>query len=262
MTVRVLVTNDDGVAAPGLVALAAGLVAAGHDVVVAAPSHDHSGSGAGIGPVGVGAGIEVARVELPGIEATPAFSVDGPPALAVMAARLGAFGPEPHVVVSGVNPGTNTGRSVLHSGTVGAALTAANFGISGLATSIAAGEPSELATAVLLATAALAWLTEAPARTVLNLNVPNLTPADVRGVRNARLAPFGTVRAAMAESRDGLLQIELSETKAELDPDTDTALVMAGYAAITALVGVRATEEVDASAALAEVLQLELEAAR
>ena len=92
MTLRVLVTNDDGVAAPGLVALAAGMVAAGHDVVVAAPSRDHSGSGAGIGPLGAGAGIEVARVEIPGIEGTPSFSVDGPPALAVMAARLGAFG--------------------------------------------------------------------------------------------------------------------------------------------------------------------------
>jgi len=166
------------------------------------------------------------------------------------------------VVVSGVNPGTNTGRSVLHSGTVGAALTAANFGISGLATSIATGEPSELATAVLLATAALAWLVDAPARTVLNLNVPNLSSADVRGVRNARLAPFGSVRAAMAESRDGLLQIELTETEVELDPETDTALVKAGYAAVTALVGVRAAEDVDASAALAEVLQLELEATR
>ena len=66
----------------------------------------------------------------------------------------------------------------------------------------------------------------------------------------------------MAERRDGLLQIELTETEAELDPDTDTALVMAGYAAITALVGVRATEDVDASSALAEVLQLELEATR
>ena len=74
---------------------------------------------------------------------------------------------------------------MLHSGTVGAALTAANFGISGLATSIATGDPSELATAVLLATAALAWLVDAPARTVLNLNVPNLSPARVRGVRNA-----------------------------------------------------------------------------
>jgi len=260
MTVRVLVTNDDGVAASGLAALAAGMVAAGHDVVVAAPSRDYSGSGAGIGPLHAGTGIEVARVELPGIGATPAFSVDGPPALAVMAARLGAFGAEPHVVVSGVNQGTNTGRSVLHSGTVGAALTAANFGISGLATSIATGEPSQLATAVSLATAALSWLIDAPARTVLNLNVPNLNAADVRGVRTARLAPFGSVRAALAESRDGRLQIELAETDVELDPDTDTALVMAGYAAITALVGVRATEDVDASAALAEVLQLELEA--
>src|SRR5207237_4624639 len=136
-------------------------------------------------------------------------------------------GAKRHVVVSGLNQGPNAGRSVAHAGTAGAALTAANFGIAGLATSIAPGEPSQLATAVLLATAALSWLIDAPARTVLNLNVPNLSPAEVRGVRNARLAPFGSVRAAMAESRDGMLQIELTETDVELDPDTDTALVMA-----------------------------------
>src|SRR5438094_8257725 len=116
MTLRVLVTNDDGVGAPGLIALAAGMVAAGHDVVVAAPSRDHSGSGAGIGPLGAGAGIEVVRVDLPGIEGAPLVSGAGPPARAVMAARPGGFGPEPHEVVSGAHPGPNTGRSVLQSG--------------------------------------------------------------------------------------------------------------------------------------------------
>ena len=54
----------------------------------------------------------------------------------MLAARLGGFGDPPELVVSGINPGRNTGRAVLHSGTVGAALTAANFGVSGLAVSI------------------------------------------------------------------------------------------------------------------------------
>jgi uncharacterized protein YndB with AHSA1/START domain len=66
---------------------------------------------------------------------TEAYGVDGPPGLSVLAARQGGFGDPPELVVSGINPGHNTGRAVLHSGTVGAALAAANFGVSGLAVS-------------------------------------------------------------------------------------------------------------------------------
>src|SRR5947208_638219 len=82
------------------------------------PDADRSGSGAGIGPVRAGEGIQLVAVELEGLHGVPAYGIGGPPALAVMAARLGAFGDPPVLVASGVNPGHNTGRSVLHSGTV------------------------------------------------------------------------------------------------------------------------------------------------
>ena len=239
---RILVTNDDGVRAPGIAPLAAAVVRAGHDVVVAAPQEDMSGSSAAIGRMHVDETIDVEPVTLPGVDA-PCFGVLGPPALAVMAARLGGFGdPPPQVVVSGINPGPNTGRAVLHSGTVGAALTAANFGVSGLAVSIGVGDPYRWETAAELAAGALAWLVEQPARTVLNLNVPNVPLADVRGVRAAQLAPFGTVRAALVESQGGGLQMELAEHGVELPPDSDTALVRSGWAALTSLVGIRAVE--------------------
>ncbi len=133
---KVLVTNDDGVGSAGLHALARALVAAGRDVLVVAPDRDMSGSGAAIGRIHVDEHIDAERVELPGLAGVPAYAVDGPPGLCVLAARLGGFGDSPDVVVSGINPGCNTGRAVLHSGTVGAALTAANFGGRGLAVSI------------------------------------------------------------------------------------------------------------------------------
>jgi 5'-nucleotidase len=241
--VRVLVTNDDGVSSPGIAALARALVDAGHDVVVAAPLDDRSGSGAGIGPMHLNEHIIVESAEITGLPRVPAFGVEGPPALAVMAARLGAFGEPPAIVASGVNPGCNTGRSVLHSGTVGAALTAANFGISGLAVSIDVGQAYHFETAGELAVALIEWLAGQPPRTVINLNVPNLPLADVRGVRPARLAPFGTVRAAIAEHRHGKLQLEMRATGVELSPDTDTALVQAGFAAVTAIAGIREDPE-------------------
>jgi 5'-nucleotidase len=133
---RVLVTNDDGVGSPGLHALARALVDDGHDVIVVAPDREMSGSAAAIGQVHVDEGIDAERVDLPRLDGVPAYAVAGPPGLCVLTARLGGFGDPPDLVVSGINPGCNTGRAVLHSGTVGAALTAANFGCRGLAVSI------------------------------------------------------------------------------------------------------------------------------
>jgi 5'-nucleotidase len=144
----------------------------------------------------------------------------------------------------------------MHSGTVGAALTAANFGLSGLAVSIGTGAPLHLEAAATVAEAALDWLATAPVGTVLNVNVPNRPVGQLRGVRWGRLAPFGTVRAALGERRDGRLQLELRDTEHELDPDTDTALVRAGWVSVTALVGVRAADEVDAPAAISRILSL------
>jgi 5'-nucleotidase len=133
---KVLVTNDDGVASPGLHELAAALVAAGYDVIVVAPDRDMSGSAAALGQIHVDEEIEAEPVDLPGLDGVPAYAVDGPPGLCVLAARLGGFGEPPQLVVSGINPGCNAGRAILHSGTVGAALTAANFGCRGLAVSL------------------------------------------------------------------------------------------------------------------------------
>ena len=253
---RVLVTNDDGVRAPGLLPLAQAVVAAGHDVVVAAPQEDMSGSSAAIGRMHADESIDVEPVELEGLEGVPAYGVDGPPALAVLAARLGGFGEPPGVVVSGINPGPNTGRAVLHSGTVGAALTGANFGVSGLAVSMGVGDVYRWETAAALAVPALDWLLQQPPKTVLNLNVPNLPLSEVRGVRPATLAPFGTVRAALVESQGGGLQMELAEHGLELPADSDTALVRDGYAAATVLLGITAAAGGDSAASALESLLL------
>ena len=244
---RILVTNDDGVLAPGLAVLARAMVETGHDVTVVAPLGDRSGSGAGIGPVYLEEGVPFEEVALEGIDA-PAFGVDAMPAFAVLAARLGAFGDPPDLIVSGINPGHNTGRAVLHSGTVGAALTAANFGVSGLAVSVGWDEEPRFDTAALVAAAALPWLADAPPKTVLNINVPGIGIEDVKGVATARLAPFGTVRTAIVGSDQGRLQVELHQTDVRLDDDMDTALVAAGYVAVTSLTGVGAVVDDEAPA--------------
>jgi 5'-nucleotidase len=236
--VRILATNDDGIEAEGLHVLARRVAAAGHDLVIAAPATDASGSGAAIGGFHTDSRIDVRRVGVPGCDA-PAWAVAGPPGLCTLAARLGAFGTPPEIVVSGINAGLNTGRAILHSGTVGAALTAQNFGAKGLAVSVAAGTPWRWDTAATMALEVLDLLIDAPPRSVLNLNVPALPRDQVKGLRWARLAAFGAVRAAIVPAEaDGQLQIELRAVNEPLPPDTDTALTEAGFATLTTIVGI------------------------
>jgi 5'-nucleotidase len=231
--VRVLVTNDDGIEAPGLATLAGALHEADHDVLVVAPVEDMSGVSAAIGRVRADQRIDLRDAgELRGARS---YAIAAPPGLAVMAACLGAFGDPPELVVSGVNAGPNLGHACLHSGTVGAALTASTFGVSALATSLQVSDPMRWETAAGLLAEPLALLAELPAGTVLNLNVPPVAPDEVRGVRWASLDRFGRVRLAIAGRSDAWLQMEYRSSAADLDPGCDTALLEQGYATLTAI---------------------------
>lgn len=233
---QLLVTNDDGISAPGLHALAGALVAAGHHVVVAAPARDCSGQSASIGPVHLSGQVLYERVALEGVD-VEAFSVEGPPALAVMAGCVGGFGPVPDLVVSGINAGANTGRAVLHSGTVGAALTAANFGVPGLAVSLAGRGSYRWASAAGWATVLVDQAAGLPRPSVLNLNVPNLALAEILGLGQADLEPGGVVQSGVVERPSGgVLELHFQRQGPPAE-GSDTALLEEGYATLTALVG-------------------------
>jgi len=233
---RILVTNDDGVLAPGLLPMAQAVARLGHDLLVVAPVEDRSGSGAAIGPVHLADRVAYEAVPLAGLDGVPTYGLDGPPGLCVLTACLGAFGAGPDLVVSGVNPGANTGHAVIHSGTVGAALTANVLGLPGVAVSLDIGEPMQWETAAHFGAAAARWSLEWNIPTTLNVNVPDLALHDVLGVRPARLAAFGTVRAAF-EAREGHLQLELRSADVRLDDETDVAFVRRGYVSVTEIVG-------------------------
>src|SRR5690349_15171081 len=201
---RVLITNDDGVDSVGIQLLAAAIAASGeHEVKVVAPADDRSGTGAALGSFSPSeGGLHATAVELPDAPGVEAWALEGTPAMCVLAAALGGFGERPELIVSGINAGLNTGRAVLHSGTVGAVLTGQNFGLSGLAVSTALHDPWHWDTAAAFAAEVLPMLVDAPARSALNLNVPALPYSEVRGVRWARLAPFGETRAAFVTDDD------------------------------------------------------------
>ncbi len=234
---RILVTNDDGIASPGLRLLAREL-ARRHDVVVVAPDVDRSGSGTGIGRFDPDEGVALAPADLDGIEA---YRIAGPPGLAVLAGALGAFGRQPDLVVSGINAGMNTGHSVIHSGTVGGALTARTLGSRGLAVSLAASDPWHWETAVAVASDIVDWMLARPAGAhVLNVNVPARALADLAGVTWAELDEFGYFRVASTNPTDARLSFGVSAKDAGRDPDCDTARCLAGYVTLTPLSSVAA----------------------
>ena len=176
-------------------------------------------------------------------------------------ACIEGFGPRPDLVVSGINHGINAGRSALHSGTVGAALTGAQFGIRGLAVSIAWGQdPDPVGTPVRLASGIVPVLAAQPPATVLNLNVPAVatgrppgTPARPAG--HGRAHPLGPSRAhpgpgggPALDTTAGAITLTLrgagspadrAAELAELDPESDAALLAEGWATVTPLLGVR-----------------------
>jgi len=276
---RILITNDDGVFAPGIAALARGLaVALGdrHDLVVVAPLDDHSGAAAAVGRVYERESIPYEEVDIPGLAQVPTYGIDGPPALAVIVACIEGFGPRPDLVVSGINHGVNAGRSVLHSGTVGATLTGAQFGLRGLAVSIAWGDdPVPWETPVGLAAGMVPILGDAPPATVLNLNVPAVRPEGLRGLRHGTLGRVGLIRAVRPEhtpdpvpgnpvdATSRAITLTLRGTgvgadrlaeQAELEPESDAALLAEGWATVTPLTGVREDLSEGGAAALEAAL--------
>ena len=239
---RALITNDDGIDSPGLQALARGARDAGFDVVVAAPHVDASGVGGSVLAVRDGRRVKVHRRELPALPGIPAFAVEGHPAFIVHSAGRGWLEPEPDVVLSGINIGANLGHAVLHSGTIGAALAAGLHGWRGLAVSLGTPlvEPQRphWESALQILPDVLDILLGSPDSTVLSLNVPDLPVAELRELREARLAGWGSVRVRVdhvsGEDGDSLHSHE-AELAGEPEPDTDTALLAAGHPTLTEL---------------------------
>jgi 5'-nucleotidase len=252
--VRVLVTNDDGVEAPGIRALATALAVAGHDIVVVAPSGERSGSGAGIGRLHRAGPIAWTEVQWHDLPNGKVHAIDVPPAGAVYAGVLGAFGPRPDVVASGVNAGLNHSHLVLHSGTVGAALTAAALDIPAVAVSLAWGDGEDhYETAAALGVAATEWVAENARGCALNLNVPNVSIGELRGVREARLGRFN--EQWTATTSPGELRLEYTGHDDEPEPDTDLAFVRQNYATVTLLEGITACAPSGAADSIAAALR-------
>lgn len=243
---RALITNDDGIDSPGLAALARAAADAGLEVVIAAPALEHSGASASIiatqGTAVTAAGgrgtVHSERRVVAGHEGE-AFAVHAAPALIVLLALHGSFGPVPDVVLSGINRGANVGTAILHSGTVGAALTAGMGGVRSLAVSLDVGlregSGEHWETAAALARRALPRLLEARAGAVHNLNVPDVADPGSLELAEAPLAPFGIVQSTMTEVDGDEVRLSIRQHRATEAPGSDMERLAAGVATITAV---------------------------
>lgn len=243
---RALVTNDDGIDSPGLHALVTAAQKAGLDVIVAAPAEQASGASAALSAVRRDGRTIVEPRELPGLDDVEAWAVHAQPGHIVAAALNGWFDPRPDLVLSGINHGANVGRAILHSGTVGAALTAKISDTRALAVSLdvalhPTGERHWETAAGLLAPV-LELLLDTPDGTVLSLNVPDRPAAEVGPIRHARLARGGAVQTRVEEVRGGGVRLAEVEVSDKPEQDTDSALLDAGHPTLTALRSVEADD--------------------
>lgn len=242
---RVLLTNDDGIDAPGLTALAEAIVAGGHDLFIVAPQIDMSGTGASMGSLSGDEPITYEERTLKGLESVPAFALAGTPAGCAILAIKGAFGAPADIVVSGINPGTNAGRAILHSGTVGAALCAPQWGARGLAVSVGRVPPggsfedmgeAEYGLAAELGVEVLElMLADEDLGPTISLNVPAVSAAELKGIRAAAPAPYGQFTTGIAEARDGVIHTEYRPVAETIPAGTDAALLNDGYATLTVM---------------------------
>ena len=178
---RILVTNDDGIMAPGLLALRRALADLGQ-VAVVAPTTPQSAVGHSITLTDP---IRAHRVDLG--DGVVGHGVEGSPADCVKLAVLELLDEPPNLVASGVNLGANVGINVLYSGTVAAAVEGAFFGVPSVAVSIEDSDSPDFEGAARITRRLIdQWLPRDSGRaTLLNVNVPDLSRGTPKGVRVA-----------------------------------------------------------------------------
>ena len=228
---QILLTNDDGIFAPGLAAIYKKLVNIG-DVTVVAPADSRSGTSHSITFAGP---LVCNKVDISG--QFTGFSVQGSPAdcvkLAVMQLHEGPI----DLVVAGINNGANVGINVYYSGTVAAAMEAAFLKIPSVAMSLAAEEQMNFERAAEYCAKILKKLMPLTSRDVININIPQLSKGEPKGVKVVPQATEGLDEHFICEENGQgrtIFRLAGGQHRDEDSPADATSLAE-GYITITAL---------------------------
>ena len=235
MTLQILLTNDDGIDAPGIAVLRRALDGLG-DVTTIAPDRNTSGVARGIT---IRRALKLERRTFG--DGYEGLACDGMPSDCVRVALLGVRCPVPDLVVSGINAGGNMGADTTYSGTVGAAFEAALRGYPALAFSVTELEPGWLGEAAPIVRAMVAHVIERglPRHTILNINLPDRPLAEITGIHPARLGGASAydyvflAEDAAGPAGEHYLPCEHPATGDWVDTDFD--VVASGAVAVTPL---------------------------
>lgn len=227
---RILVSNDDGVLAPGIKILATELASAG-DVYVVAPDRNRSGAS---NSLTLRDPLRVKQLD------NGYYSVEGTPTDCVHLALTGFLEPVMDIVVSGINEGANLGDDILYSGTVAAAMEGRYLGLPAIAISMVGDNILHYETAAVIARQLVMKLSvnNLPSHTILNVNVPNLPLNKINGLQVTRL---GTRHGAEPTVKEydprgrPIYWVGPPGSEADAGPGTDFHAINTGYVSITPL---------------------------
>jgi 5'-nucleotidase len=223
----ILVTNDDGVHAPGIRALAEALAALG-EVHVVAPDREVSACGQSL----------TLKHPLRAEEIEPrVWAVDGTPADCVNLALVKLLPRRPDLVVSGINRGANLGEDIFYSGTVGGAREGTFFGVPSIAMSLATRSVPDFSQAAPFAAKVAGMVLEKglPERTLLNVNVPQGTPIGAAITVQGRREHEGTILEGLDPRRRTYYWIEEGKDNWVSDEMSDIHAVRQGLISVTPL---------------------------
>jgi len=227
---RVLVSNDDGVDAPGIRVLAECLAAVGQ-VTVVAPDRDRSGAS---NSLTLDAPIRAAKMD------DGRYRVAGTPTDCVHLALAGLLDHEPDIVVSGINNASNLGDDVIYSGTVSAAMEGRFLGLPAIAVSLVShdhkGEHYASAAQAVLILMRRLLVDPLPADTILNVNVPDRPWAEIQGFEVTRLGKRHRSAPCIAQADPRgrpIWWIGPAGVAEDDGPGTDFNAVRRGYVSVT-----------------------------
>ncbi|WP_373185990.1 5'/3'-nucleotidase SurE [Halopseudomonas sp.] len=227
---RILITNDDGVLAPGVKALH-GALSDYADCVVVAPHEDRSGASSS---------LSLDRPLRPFTLENGFVGLNGTPTDCVHLGLNAFYEDNIDMVVSGINHGANLGDDVLYSGTVAAALEGRFLSRTAMAFSLVGRQADNMATAAAIARRMVEThdQLDLPPRTILNVNIPNLPPEQIKGIRLTRLGHRSRaarpVRWVDPRGKEGYW-ISVAGDVEDGGEGTDFHAVMQGYVSVTPL---------------------------
>lgn len=227
---RILISNDDGVHAPGL-AILAHAVAQMAEITVVAPDRDRSGVS---NSLTLDRPVRLAKMP------SGFISVDGTPTDCVHVAITGYLDYEPDMVIAGINSGANLGDDVLYSGTVAAATEGRFLGFPALAVSLAGEEHLHYETAAKVVQGLILQLQKfpLPADTILNINVPDIPYEQLKGYQVTRLGERHRAKPAIkAQDPRGrtIYWVGPAGSEQNAGPGTDFYAISHNYISITPL---------------------------